>query len=105
MSHELFMDLSDEQQELVSGGGDVFAADLGLALFNFSTSTNSITQIENVSAGMNGANAVGGQTVTEVDTEVESAAAKLLLGGTQGQGGNAGTAFDGGLGSLGSILG
>lgn len=105
MSHELFMDLSDEQQELVSGGGDVFAADLGLAIFNASTSTNTITQLENVTAGMNGGNAMGGQNVTEVDTNIQSVAAKVLIGGTEGQGDNGVPAFTSALGGLGSIVG
>lgn len=42
----LFVELSDEQEELISGGGPTAVLDLGLASFSF----NSVTALENVTA-------------------------------------------------------
>ena len=68
----LFVELSDEQEELISGGGPVAVLDLGIANF----SLNSVTALEDVTATPNGSNAQGGIQAVEI----ESTAAKFLVG-------------------------
>lgn len=89
----LFVDLSDEQEELISGGGPTAVFDVGLAKF----SLNNVTALQSVSAGPNGANAEGGITATELETT----AAKFLVG----QAGFNTAPNVGGLGNLGDLLG
>ena len=89
----LFVELSDEQEELISGGGPVAVLDLGLASFSF----NSVTALENVTAGPNGGNAQGGIQAEET----ESLAAKFLVG----QAGFNSAPYAGNLGDVGKILG
>ncbi len=69
----LFVELSDEQEELISGGGPTSVFDVGIANFTF----NSVTALEDVTAGPNGANAEGGIESSEID----STAIKFLAGG------------------------
>ncbi|MBW4639029.1 MAG: CTB family bacteriocin [Gloeocapsa sp. UFS-A4-WI-NPMV-4B04] len=69
----LFVELSDEQEELISGGGPTSVFDVGIADFSF----NNVTALQDVTAGPNGANAVGGIEASEID----STAIKFLAGG------------------------
>ena len=90
---DLFVELSDEQEELISGGGPTAVFDIGLASF----SLNSVTALDNVTAGPNGANAQGGIQAQET----ESLAAKFLVG----QAGFNSAPYAGNLGDVGKILG
>jgi hypothetical protein len=72
MSHELFMDLSEEQQELVSGGGPTAVIDFGFTDYDF----NNVTAFENVAATPAGALAQGGISASQLDVT----AAKFLFG-------------------------
>lgn len=89
----LFVELSDEQEELISGGGPTAVFDVGLATFDL----NNVVAQENVTATLNGSNAQGGIQATEI----ESTALKFLVG----QAGFNNAPSVGGLGDLGGILG
>lgn len=68
----LFVELSDEQEELISGGGPTAVFDIGYANF----SVNNVVAEENVTATPRGSNAEGGIQATEID----STALKFLVG-------------------------
>lgn len=90
---ELFVDLSDEQEELISSGGPTAVFDVGIANFT----QNNVTALENVIAGPRGANAEGGIEAQEID----STAIKFLAGAA----GFPTVVSPGNLGNLGGILG
>jgi hypothetical protein len=91
--NNLFVELSDEQEELISGGGPTAVFDVGLAKF----SLNNVTALESLTATPEGANAEGGVE----STEIETTAAKFLVG----QAGFENAPKVGGLGGFGKILG
>jgi len=66
------MDLSEEQQELVSGGGPTAVFDFGVSKYGL----NNVSAFETVAATPAGAVATGGITATELDVT----AAKFLAG-------------------------
>jgi hypothetical protein len=89
----LFVELSDEQEELISGGGPTAVFDVGLAKF----SLNNVTALESLTATPEGANTEGGVE----STEIETTAAKFLVG----QAGFDKAPRVGGLGGFGKIIG
>jgi hypothetical protein len=89
----LFVELSDEQEELISGGGPTAVFDVGLAKFDY----NNVTALESLTATPDGANTEGGVEATEIETT----AAKFLVG----QAGFDYAPKVGGLGGFGKILG
>lgn len=92
LESELFVELSDDQEELISGGGPTAVFDIGYANFTL----NSVATEQNVTATPNGANAQGGVEATEI----ESTALKFLVG----QAGFNNAPNVGNLSGLGSIL-